>query len=168
MNYASTQVSPYHSLFKTLDFHATFLHRSSLMKNSFALSTAKCTDFTGVLAQVLLVAECCVYFRLRLWTGPRPGAEELLIRWGPNQTPETWSFLLSEAQSASQASWERILTSTFEEEQSKIKLLILLLNIYKLLSRHLKPYSYHADSVPLINLGNVRSFPTHLEQEPLW
>lgn len=78
MNYGSVQVNSYHSLFKTLDFHVTFLHRSLLMKNSFALSTVKCTYFTSVLAQELLVAECFVYFRLRLWTGQKPGAEELL------------------------------------------------------------------------------------------
>lgn len=45
------------------------------MKNSFTLSTEECTCFTNVSAEVLLVAECFVYFRIELWMGKKPGAE---------------------------------------------------------------------------------------------
>lgn len=63
------------------------------MKNSFALSTAKCTYFTSAfIVQLLLVAECFVYFRLRLWTGQRPGAEELLIGGGMARPLRGWPF----------------------------------------------------------------------------
>lgn len=62
----------------------------------------------------------------------------------------------------------RFLTRTFEEKQSKIKLLILLLNIYKPLSSHLKPHLFHADSVPLINLEEVKSFQTLTGRDPPW
>lgn len=118
------------------------------MKNSFTLSTGKCTYFTSILAQVLLVPECFVYFRLKLWTGQRPGAEELLRGGGgggDSQALRGCPLCYQRQQSASLSSWEKILTCTFEEKQSKIKLLILLLNIYKLLSSHLKPYLFHVD-----------------------
>ena len=45
------------------------------MKNSFTLGTEGWTRFTNVLAEVLLVTECFVYFRIELWMGKKPGAE---------------------------------------------------------------------------------------------
>lgn len=46
------------------------------MKNSFTLSTEECTCFTNVSAEVLLVAECFVYFRIELCMGEKPQAEK--------------------------------------------------------------------------------------------
>lgn len=46
------------------------------MKNSSTLSPEECTCFTNVSAEVLLVAECFVYFRIELSMGERPQAEK--------------------------------------------------------------------------------------------
>lgn len=46
------------------------------MKNSFALSPEECTCFTNVSAEVLLVAECFVYFRIELCMAESPRAEK--------------------------------------------------------------------------------------------
>lgn len=76
------------------------------MKNSFTPSIEECTYFTNVSAEVLLVAECFVYFRVGLGTGKRPEAEK--ERWaetGGLPGPQRLFFLLcSEPQSAPQYS----------------------------------------------------------------
>jgi hypothetical protein len=76
------------------------------MKNSFTLSTEECTYFTNVSAEVLLVAECFVYFRMGLWTGKRPEAEKehCLGKVDCQGLEKVYSFFLSENQSASQCS----------------------------------------------------------------
>lgn len=48
------------------------------MKNSFTLSTEVCTCFRNVSAEVPLMAECFISFRIELWLGKKPGAEKEL------------------------------------------------------------------------------------------
>ena len=70
------------------------------MKNSFTLSTEECTCFRNDSAEVPLMAECFISFRIELWMGKKPGAEKELCSetggkgvqrgTGAERAPQEW------------------------------------------------------------------------------